>query len=235
MAATTTITVGTIVNDVILMISDDSYLNGAKNYHIKYLATQALKEFSFDLMKDVKSTGLTVGEAGTVNLPDDYIKYTKIGVLGSDDRIHSLGVKRNLNLVHTATAGDSSDSDSDPSYFFGVGRRFGVGGGNNNNGYYRENAEDNTISFSSELIGKTIILEYIGISSAIHKFAEEALRAYIYYKYIQTKRGVPLTEKQIAKRNYYNEKRLAVARMKSFTKDEALQASRKGFKQSPKM
>ena len=77
MAATTTITVGTIVNDVILMISDDSYLNGAKNYHIKYLATQALKEFSFDLMKDVKSTELTVANNGTITLPDDYIKYTK--------------------------------------------------------------------------------------------------------------------------------------------------------------
>ena len=69
----------------------------------------------------------------------------------------------------------------------------------------------------------------------IHKFCEEALRSYIYYKYIQRKRGVPANEKQMAKKSYFNEKRLAKARMMSFNKEAAMQISRKAFKQSPKI
>lgn len=69
----------------------------------------------------------------------------------------------------------------------------------------------------------------------IHKFCEEALRCYMYYKYIQRKRGIPANEKQMAKRAYYNEKRLARARMMNFSKDTAMLTSRKAFKQSPKI
>ena len=68
----------------------------------------------------------------------------------------------------------------------------------------------------------------------VHKLCEEALRCYIYYKYVQRKRGIPANEKQMAKRAFFNEKRLARARMMSFSKETALQTSRKAFKQSPK-
>lgn len=79
-----------------------------------------------------------------------------------------------------------------------------------------------------------IQLGVVGDSPRVHKFCEEALRCYMYYKYIQRKRGVPANEKQMAKRAFYNEKRLARARMMSFSKETALQTSRKAFKQSPK-
>jgi hypothetical protein len=74
-----------------------------------------------------------------------------------------------------------------------------------------------------------------GRKPRVHNFCEEALRCYIYYKYIQRKRGIPANEKQMAKRAYYNEKRLARARMMNFNKETAMQVSRKAFKQSPKI
>lgn len=413
MAANTYITIDDIVNNVALTIGDDSYLTGSLNYQLRLLALQGLKELSFDMLQEVKSVELAVSSTGTITLPDDYIKYVKIGILGSDGKVHYLGKQDNLNLVSGAASTDSNDIDDDPAYFYGIGGRYGVGGGTNHNGYYRVNKEDNTISFSSDAIGKNIILEYIsngvtlsnvqpvkrkisftiaagsavtddnffriykgdgserdikiilttdgsipifinssdltpvvivsfqsnnsssllctkikdainsdlsnitatsegsvltleydnyieptgftgnagtgvaygeypltegelninsGISNynpfygysqsdssnnivsnftlvntavaettgadainKVHQFAEEALTSYVYWKYIQRKRGVPFGEKQIAKRDYFNEKRLANARMKSFTKDEAMQTSRKAFKQSPKI
>ena len=39
----------------------------------------------------------------------------------------------------------------------------------------------------------------------------------------------------MAKKSYFNEKRLAKARMMNFNKEAAMQISRKAFKQSPKM
>ena len=82
-----------------------------------------------------------------------------------------------------------------------------------------------------ELIQKGVA----GSGPRVHKFCEEALRCYMYYKYIQRKRGLPANEKQMAKRAYYNEKRLARARMMNFNKEAAMQTSRKAFKQSPKI
>ena len=92
------------------------------------------------------------------------------------------------------------------------------------------NGGSNPLTVPIELIQ----LGVVGDSPRVHKFCEEALRCYMYYKYIQRKRGVPANEKQMAKRAFYNEKRLARARMMSFSKETALQTSRKAFKQSPK-
>ena len=44
-----------------------------------------------------------------------------------------------------------------------------------------------------------------------------------------------MNEKMVAKKEYYNQKRLARARMQSFNKQEALQTTRKAFKQAPKL
>ena len=46
--------------------------------------------------------------------------------------------------------------------------------------------------------------------------------------------SVPANEKQRARAEYYNERRKANARMKSFTKEEALRTIRKNYKQAPK-
>lgn len=93
----------------------------------------------------------------------------------------------------------------------------------------------NSPSYFSVLSQELIQLGSAGDVPKIHKFCEEALRCYMYYKYIQRKRGVPANEKQMAKRAYYNEKRLARARMMNFSKETAMLTSRKAFKQSPKI
>lgn len=76
---------------------------------------------------------------------------------------------------------------------------------------------------------------YLDASPLIHTYAEEALRAYIYYRLIERKASVPMGEKQRARKEYYNELRKAKARLSSFTKEDALQVIRKNFKQSPKL
>ena len=96
--------------------------------------------------------------------------------------------------------------------------------------------EEGQLAGTKPLDSMSVIQQGVsGTTPKVHNFCEEALRCYIYYKYIQRKRGVPANEKQMAKRAYYNEKRLARARMMNFGKEEALRTSRKAFKQSPKI
>ena len=103
-------------------------------------------------------------------------------------------------------------------------------------GEFDSNLYDKTVGPFFSVQSQTLVqLGSSGDVPKIHKFCEEALRSYMYYKYIQRKRGIPANEKQMAKRSYFNEKRLARARMMNFNKEAAMQISRKAFKQSPKM
>jgi len=376
-----------VVNDFQLMIDDTSYDKEAQIYQLRLLALQGLRELTFDVEQVVKRVERDVSTSSLlITLPEDYVKLLRVGYKGEDDMFHSLGYSSDLSLSKTVPAkvGDSSYDENNPYYHTDIGKKFGVGGGKNSLGYYRLNRNNNSISFSSELAGKTVFMEYIsdGIGSTqprdhviqldfnssgtasgqivpgaelkiprpdsnatysytfitstpttnahiqigtttaaatiaekfstainegyphlgilprdtrikasqptgsnvvtltyrnltadpqnlsdltfsgnltqgsgvkvltsqillqlgvlgsgprVHKFCEEALRCYIYYKYIQRKRGVPANEKQMAKRAYYNEKRLARARMMNFNKEAAMQTSRKAFKQSPKI
>ena len=68
----------------------------------------------------------------------------------------------------------------------------------------------------------------------VNALAEEALKSYMWWKLVQRKSNIPLGEKEAARRDWYNEKRLARARIVNFTPDQAWRISRRQVKQSPK-
>ena len=118
------------------------------------------------------------------------------------------------------------------------GRLYGAGGGQYG-GEFRINYDQNRIELGTAAGIDTIVIEYIAdearsINPTIHIYAESALRAYVYYKLIERKSTVPANEKMRARQEYYNERRIANARLKSFTKEEALKTIRKNFTQGPK-
>ena len=119
-----------------------------------------------------------------------------------------------------------------------IGQIYGLGGGFYE-GEYRLNLDQNRIEFSSNNSVNEIVIEYIAdearsVNPTVHIEAEEALRSYIYYKIIERKSSVPMAEKTRARSEYYNERRKANARLKAFSKEEALKTIRKNFKQAPK-
>jgi hypothetical protein len=116
---------------------------------------------------------------------------------------------------------------------------YGIGGGHTY-GQFRVNLDQNRIELSGNSDIAEIVIEYVADEAlsknpSVHVYAEEALRAYIYYKIIERKSSVPANEKARARSEYYNEYRKANARMKSVTKSEILRTIRKNFKQSPKL
>jgi len=231
-------------------------IDEGKNSEAEYLryfniGLRGLKELNMDAGKDIKSVQLTVSSNGSVDFPADYVGYTKIGKADKDGRIHVLGVdRRRVKNIDFTNAFGTDITDSDDYFIFrnylldgSLGSIYGVGGGNNANGYYTEDRKNNRFLFNGELKGDIIILEYISDGSSdepngeisVDPYLEEALMAFIYWRSIQRKRGIQQFEKESARREYYNEKRLAVARLNKFTKEEALQTTRKAFKQSPKL
>ena len=220
----------------------------SEHEYLRYfnLAMSGLKELNFDTVRQIKSIELTIDHKNTVSLPSDYVSYLKISKINSNGELNYLGARDIINLVHGATSSNTEDTTQHPVFTDntpgdGLWGRYGQGGGNNVNGYYRENFEEETIEFSNAT--GTVIIEYISDGSSdlegdqikIHSFAEEALKSYIYWKSIYRKRAINMNEKMLAKKEYYNQKRLARARMQSFNKQEAMQTTRKAFKQAPKL
>ena len=231
-------------------------IDEGKNSEAEYLryfniALRGLKELNMDAGKDIKSIELTVLSNGSVDFPADYVGYTKLGRIDSDGRVHVLGVdRRRVRKTTFQSTSIINSTDSDDYFIFknfmfngNLGSIYGIGGGNNAVGYYTEDRKNNRFIFNGGLKGKRIVLEYITDGSSdepngeinVDPYLEEALMAFIYWRSIQRKRGIQQFEKESARREYYNEKRLAVARLNKFTKEEALQTTRKAFKQSPKL
>ena len=119
------------------------------------------------------------------------------------------------------------------------GQLYGIGGGQKY-GQYRINLDQNRIEIDTSSSYSEVVLEYIcdpalEKNPTVHIYAEEAVRAFTYYKLIERKSSVPAGEKARARKEAYNEMRKAKSRLSTFTKEEALRVIRKNFKQSPKL
>lgn len=221
-------------------------MNTTHDYlRLLHIAQRGLKELTFDILGSVKIDLLEVSAALRVDLPSDFIDYVFIGLVADNGTLVPLGSKDNIPLVGTGNTLSSLASETiyNDENIIGMGGIYGNGGGQNSYGYYSAKIDtaNDQIVLTSIAAGKWVYLEYIGDGSettghsVIHPYAEEALASYIYWKSIQRRRNSPQSEKQAARADYYNEKRLARARLKSFTMEEALQTIRKGFKQAPKV
>jgi hypothetical protein len=103
------------------------------------------------------------------------------------------------------------------------------------NGKYVIDKERGIIQFGSGVEGRVIVLEYIsdGLFSGcegksenqirVNKFAESALLDYIYYQLIKNGRNIPANEKARARKEYYNSRRIAKARINTLRKSELMQ------------
>jgi hypothetical protein len=167
-------------------------------------------------------------------------QYSSEGVLYKEEN-------QAADTKESKTATDPNTSHGDDYFDFvfenylydgGVGSIYGLGGAHNK-GAYRLNLDQNRIEIEARSGTEEVVIEYIADEArsadpSVHVYAEEALRAYIYWKLVERKSSVPANEKGRARSEWYNERRKANARLSHFTKDEALKTIRKNFKLAPK-
>lgn len=240
-----TVSLEQIVTDFVFSIDSDDYVNNVSDTMVRNLALRGIRDLGFDIMKRIKAANLNVSATNTVTLPADYVDLLKIGIVGEDGLVYVFGENKNKNLL-------SNYAGNLPDYLLGYsdfiyrnfvnsttdGRLYGYGGGHYS-GEYRINLGENRIELTLGTGTDTVYIEYIAdealaVNPSVHVYAEQAIRAYIYYHLVERKSNVPAVEKARARQEYYNERRLANARLKSFSKEEALKTIRKNFVQSPK-
>lgn len=246
-----------IVNDFMLMHSEDNYMNNVGITQVRVYAKRGLRKLGFDMMKRIKTLTLEVNKnINVVELPEDYVDYTKIGVIGADGLTYLFAENKNISSPMAIIDGNRVDAKGNHQSFgqwvfqesffrTGViqqvnngGGLYGLGGGHRP-AEFMINLEQNRIELSSRFDFDEIVMEYIGdealsTNPSVHAFCAEALDRYIYNELIKRSTVVPYNEKARADQDFKEELKLANSRMRAFTKDEALVIIRKNNRQSPR-
>jgi len=226
------------------------------------IAVAGLKdEFNLSLTGTLKTVVLEVNANKTVAMPDDYIQYSKIGILNGQGEI--ITFKRNdqlsaLNAEYTTANvrnGDASLASGDVSLynsysnyywnFFDGGTSFklyGAGSGTASMGEYKILESQRLILLDARTSYSHLVLEYLsdGFDSENEDYEVDIRASQAMVAYIRWQNAIDLYKKfsqsQVTgfKREYYREKRLAATKLNPFILNEANHASRVSVHLAPK-
>lgn len=253
-----------IVNAFYLMyVGDDKIINDCKRYEVLFHAKRGLQEINYDVAKEVKALELDLPTDLQLPLPKDYINYVRISWVDADGKLRPI-IQNNQSAIATAYLQDNnynilfdqngdalegtsviqqnssnpmSSNLNDAGVQYVYGSRFGLDGKTaNQNGTFIINKNLGVIRFSSDLQGKTIVIEYIsdGLSDLsedeikVNKLFEKFLYHYIKYEILTNKFGIQEYIVQRAKQEYKAARNNAKIRIMNVRYDEIIQSMRAG-------
>jgi hypothetical protein len=216
------------------------YMNEAELSQIKYrklwyLAFRALTELGLDAFYSVKSVKLPVNANLTVTLPADYINYSKVGVLNQQGEIIPMGVNNKLTVAFdlSSTRLEQTQDNTIPTqineqgvwwYNYWNGASFapvyGLPSGSPFIGSYKIDNANGVIVLSENFSYDYVMLEYVSSPQEGGEYYlpiefKEAVIAYLRWKDIisvAVKSRPQQANVEMRRRDYYNERRLAIAR-----------------------
>jgi hypothetical protein len=233
------------------IIHDDLGRDSLHSYdRLLGFALRGVKKIAFDAARGVKTVSIDLLPNKTIQLPDDYVDYVKIGIQ-QGDKVLTFTCNNDLALLRpTERDGETFNTPEDApkigegvwfyNYFDGThtGRIYGYGSGRNPIGYFRVDREKCNIAFSGDVEASCIYMEYItnGLScdcnTTIHPFFEETLIAWILWHYHKSKDNISLA--RMEETRYKEELRLARRKFTGFTKKDLMETFRRHYKLSIK-
>jgi len=268
-----------INNFQVAYIGVGKLIPSAKRTDVIFHAKRGMQEFSYDTLKSIKSSELTIPVSLTLPLPQDFVNYVKCSWVDQAGVLHPMYPTNNLttnpyytqiqdskgiptqdnfgnNIEGTSIVEerwhDSGDNNPTASLLLNEVSTWGYGWDGNGawtyrnwgqlygldpqnaniNGYFNIDEREGKISFSSDLVDRLIVLEYISdglaydMDSRIPKMAEEALYAYILHAIISTRANQPEYVVQRLRREKSAKLRNAKIRLSNIKLEEITQVMR---------
>jgi hypothetical protein len=269
-----------IVNNFMVgYVGDGKVVQTCKKSDVVFFAKRSLQEFSYDTLKSIKSSELTIPESLSLIIPQDYVNYVNISWIDKLGVKHPIYPANNLtidpyytniqdnvgvptqdnfgeNLEGTSITEErwknANDRLLNSSWYanfewFGYanpdlwslngpwnwGRLYGIDPQRSNfNGWFGIDERQNKFTFSSNLVGKLIVLEYISdglaydLDTKVPKMAEEAMYKSILYNIVSTRAGQPEHLVQRYKKDRYAALRNAKIRLSNIKLEEFTQVMR---------
>lgn len=219
---------------------------------LKY-GIDAVRMLNFDVIQNVKSVRLTVNSYGACTLPCDFVDYIRVGV-ENGEYITPFGEKDSFNRLNKYDSNGNKVKYGDIEASSGIlpadwegfwytnytndkgehlGRIF------NNFSTFRDSfqvvRERNEIQLDVSYTGSTITMDYItdGLTSdsttAIHPYAHDCIVAYIFWKMKEHGRQYNMSERELAKGEFYNQLRLLKGRMNNIDINMIRRSLAKGY------
>jgi hypothetical protein len=230
--------------DCVNLYLDASEQGIHKYYKCWKLAVSAMEQLGLDAFFGVRTVVLPVSGNKTVALPADCIQWGKVGYFNGSGEIVSLGRNKKLSnyaalhperIQKLADAGVDLSSDVFHNYTHegSVVHLYGLPP-SQPMGTFNVDEEQGVVILSPDCSLTEIALEYIpAVDQSVDLYIpiqfKEAVKWYLAWHDIaflpNTRKGT-LGDKDQRKRNYFNERRLALARYKPFRPQEAVDQNR---------
>jgi hypothetical protein len=232
---------------------------GDRNYpmhwYLQFLgyAVSALRELTFDVLQNIKSTRISINSYKAGKLPCDYVDYVRVGTeLGQ--YISPWGEKESFNRLNnfddqgkkipfndlqddTTVLSNSWEGVSASSYSNSVGEHLGRHFGSKpaNRDSFKILRERGEIQLDVSFDDDTITMDYISdgmkldASNAVIPYAINTIKKYIIWQMKENARQYNATDRQIAKDEFYNELRILRARMNPMDENDIIRSLRRGY------
>lgn len=239
--------------EVIYQYIDQARLSNADYRRLWTIGVRGVEEMGMDVYTIPKTAKLAVNANKTVTLPSDYVGFSKVGIFNAKGEVATL--RRNIGLSsYKIQQADRLTSNTDNTtgntyrlqdlayvnYFDGARyvNIFGVGSVLNNAGDYDIAEEEGLIYLGNDYDFDYVVLEYLSspaddVDYKIPVQIREAVLAFIAWKDIEhlpLGRRASLGDKQLRRKEYYNQKRLANLRENPILLWDANEVIRMGSK-----
>lgn len=239
--------------EIIYQYIDQAKLTSAEFRRLWTIGVRGVEEVGMDVHSTKKTVKLLVNDNKTVNLPSDYIGLSKVGIFNENGEVATL--RRNPQLTsykidqsdRTSSNTDNLDSDTfrlqDMAYInYYDGARyvniFGAGALLNAAGEFDIDEAEGILYLNNEYGYTYVVMEYFSspaddIDYKIPFQVKEAVLSYIAWRDIEmlpSGRRVTMGDKQLRRKEFYNQKRLAKLRVNPVTPWDANEIIRMGQK-----
>jgi hypothetical protein len=239
--------------EVIYQYIDQAKLTTAEFRRLWSIGVRGVEELGMDVHSTPKTVKLVVNANKTVNLPSDYIAFSKVGIFNSDGEVATL--RRNPSLTaYKIDQNDRLTSNLDNvqsnsyrlqdlafiNYFDGARfvNVFGAGALLNSAGEFDISEDEGILYLDNNFPYDYVVMEYLSspaddVDYNIPIQVRDAVLSYIAWKDIEmlpSGRRVNMGEKQLRRKEFYNQKRLARLRVNPVTPWDANEVIRMGQK-----
>lgn len=245
------------IDEAINSYIDESEQSNHKFFKLWHLAFRGMTELGLDFFFQIKSVKLPINANLTVNLPADYLNYSKIGVLNGIGEIIPLSYNSKLTTAFDLQATRLEQTQDDTlatlyqqdsaiwyNYWSGGGytNLYGLPSGSPFVGSFKIDNANGVIVLDENFQYEYIMLEYVsspteGQDYFIPVQFKEALIAYLSWMDIRsmpsTRKG-SIGDKAQRRSEFYNQRRLANARWRPVDLIEAYEWSLKNQRLSVK-
>jgi hypothetical protein len=203
---------------------------------IYHLAIRGMQELSLDVYGEPVTRLLPVTANKIIELPQDCMQWIKVGVPTNNGEVATLRHNKDLNLYGssdegvTPTGSASGVSEHDyRNYTAEDGldyNLYGLPGGTTYHGEFREDEKQGILVLGADFSYPEVIVEYLQDPSQSTELrfpvqVNEAMIAFLFWQHIAMKPSSRRRNEAMvkgAKRDYYNQKRLARRRMNPLRK-----------------